>query len=171
MSSKKTIEQPLQISVRNDMNSTKKAIHEQKNTKSIHSWPNNFGNPFANVSVKAQYKKTSIENLKHSTKNFILITEAFLPTKTVKWRRSCNQFPSFMSEPNLSTRSKICMHLKKFKFFSSHPRAETHFSHVQGHQLSSALTGSHNFFHSTIFTVCKKTHLKTFNTKLGKHPI
>ena len=89
----------------------------------------------------------------------------------MKWRRSCNQFPSFMSEPNLSTRSKICMHLEKFKFFSSHPRPETHFSHVQGHQLSSALTGSNNFLHSTIFTVYKITHLKKFNTKLRKQPV
>ena len=156
------------LSVHTDIKTTKEAIFEQKTPKSIHSCSNHFWNPVANVSVKAQYEKTSIQNLKHSTKNFILITEAFLPTKTVKWRGSCNQFPSSMSEPNLSTRSKICMHLKKFKFFSSHPRPETHFSHVQGHQLSSALTGSHNFFHSTIFTVYKKAHLKTFNTKLGK---
>ena len=37
-----------------DLRSTKEAIFQQKNPKSIHSWPNHFWNPIANVSVKKQ---------------------------------------------------------------------------------------------------------------------
>ena len=55
-----TIEQFLQISVHTDMKSTREAISQQKTPKSIHSWPNHFCNPIANVSVKVQYEKTSI---------------------------------------------------------------------------------------------------------------
>ena len=94
-----TIAQLMQISVRKDMKSTKDAIFEQKTTKSIHSWSNHFWNPYANVSVKVQYEKTSMWNLKHSIKFFIPRTEVFIPINTRKWKRSCNQFPSFLSEP------------------------------------------------------------------------
>ena len=76
-----------------------------------------------------------------------------------------------MSEPYLSTRSKICMHLKKFKIFSSLRKPETHFRHVQGHQRACALTGSTNIFRNTIITECEVVHQKTVNTKLGKQTI
>ena len=73
-----------------------------------------------------------------------------------------------MSEPNLSTRSKTCMHLKIFKVFSSLRRPEIHFRCAQGHQRAGALTSSINIFQSTISTVYKVEHQKTVNTKLGK---
>ena len=67
MSSKRiTIEQFLRISVHTDMKTTKEAIFQQKTPKSIHSWSNHFWNPITNDSVKVQYEKTSIQNMKHS---------------------------------------------------------------------------------------------------------
>ena len=73
-----------------------------------------------------------------------------------------------MSEPYLSTRSKTCMHLKKFKVFSSLRRPETHFRQAQGHQRAGALTGSVNIFQSSTITVNEVEYQKTVNTKLGK---
>ena len=73
-------------------------------------------------------------------------------------------FPSFMSEPYLSTRSMTYMHLKKFKVFSSLQRPETHFRHAQGHQRASAPTGSINIFQSTTITVYEVEYQKTVNT-------
>ena len=64
-----------------------------------------------------------------------------------------------------------CMHLKKFKVFSSLRRPETHFRPSQGHQRAIALTGSINFFQSTTITVYEVEYQKTFNTKLGKKTI
>ena len=64
-----------------------------------------------------------------------------------------------------------CMHLKKFKIFSSLRRLETHFRHAQGHQRAAALTGSINIFQSTIITVYEVEHQKTVSTKLGKQII
>ena len=111
-----------------------------------------------------------IFNLKPETqlKKLIPVTEAIIPTNTMKQKRSCNHFPSFMSGPYLSTRSKTCMHLKKFEVFSRLRRPETHFRHAQGHQRAGALTVSLNIFQSTTFTVYEVEHQKTVNTKLGK---
>ena len=64
-----------------------------------------------------------------------------------------------------------CMHLKKFKVFSSLRRPETHFRHAQGHQRAGAVTGSFNIFQSTITTVYEVKQQKTVNTKLGKQTI
>ena len=64
-----------------------------------------------------------------------------------------------------------CMHLKKFKVFSSLRRPETHFRHAQGHQRVGALTGSINIFQSTVITVYEVEYQKTVNTKLGKQTI
>ena len=89
----------------------------------------------------------------------------------MKWKRSCNQFPPFMSEPYLSTWSKTCMHLKKFKVISSLRRPETHFRRTQGHQRAGALTGPINLFQSTTITVYEVLYRKTVNTKLGKQTI
>ena len=61
-----------------------------------------------------------------------------------------------------------CMHLKKFKVFSSLRRPETHFKHAQGHQQVGASTGSINIFQSTIITVYEVLHRKTVNRKIGK---
>ena len=61
-----------------------------------------------------------------------------------------------------------CMHLKKFKVFSSLRRPETQFSHAQGHQRASALRSSINIFQSTITTVYEVEHEKTVTTKPGK---
>ena len=144
-----------------------KAFFERKTPKSIHSLSNNFWNPIANVSVKEQYK-TSIYIMKHSWKKFIPITEATIPIKTMKWKKSCNQIPSFMSKACLSTTSKTCMHHKKFKVFSSLRRPETHFRHTHGHQRASALTGSIKIFQSTAIIVYEVLYRKTVNTKLGK---
>ena len=76
-----------------------------------------------------------------------------------------------MSEPYLSSRSKTCEHLKKFKVFSSLRRPETHFRHAQGHQRAGALTSSINIFQSTISTVYEVEQQKTVNTKPGKQTI
>ena len=76
-----------------------------------------------------------------------------------------------MSEPYLSTRSKTCMHITKFKAFSSLRRPETHFRHAQGHLWAGALTGSINIFQSTKITVYEVVHQKTVNTKLGKQTV
>ena len=56
----------VQISVHTDRKSTKEGISQQKTPKSTHSWSNHFWNPIANVSVKVQYEKTSVQNLRHS---------------------------------------------------------------------------------------------------------
>ena len=61
-----------------------------------------------------------------------------------------------------------CIHLEKFKVFSSLRTPETHFRHAQGHQRTGALTGSINIFQSTIITVYEVENQKTVNTKLGK---
>ena len=102
-------------------------------------------------------------NLKHEThlKKLIPITTVTIPTNTMKKERSCNQVLSFMPEPYLSTRSKTCMHLKKFKVFSSLRGPKTHFRHAQCHQRAGASTGSINIFQSTIFTVYEVVHQKT----------
>ena len=73
-----------------------------------------------------------------------------------------------MSEPYLNTRSKTCMHLKKFEVFSRLRRPETLFRHAQGHQRAGALTDFINTFQSTTITVYEVEHQKTANTKLGK---
>ena len=64
-----------------------------------------------------------------------------------------------------------CMHLRKFKVFSSLRRPETHFRHAQGHQQACALTGSTNIFQSIFNTAFEVVHQKTVNTKLGKQTI
>ena len=112
-------------------------------------------------------------NLKPETqlKKLIPITEATIPINTMKQKRSCNQFPSFMSEPYLSTRSKTFMHLKKIKLLSSLRRPETHVRHAQGHQRAGASTGSINIIQNTIITVYEVEYQKTVNTKLGKQTI
>ena len=78
-----------------------------------------------------------------------------MPINTIKQKRSCNQFPSFMSEPYLSTRSMTCMHLKKFKIFSSLRRPETHVRHAQGHQQAGALTSSINILKAQLLQYTK----------------
>ena len=64
-----------------------------------------------------------------------------------------------------------CVHLKKFKVFSSLLRPETHFGHAQDQQRASALTSSINFLQGTIITVYEVEHHKTVNTRLGKQTI
>ena len=64
-----------------------------------------------------------------------------------------------------------CMHLKKFKVFSSLRRAETHFRHAQGHQRPGVLTGSITICQSTTNTEYEVEYQKTVNTKLGKQTI
>ena len=64
-----------------------------------------------------------------------------------------------------------CMHLKKFKVFSSLRRPETHFRHAQSHQRAGALKGSINIFQSTTITVYEVEYQKTVNTKVGKQTI
>ena len=134
-------------------------------------------NPFAVKSLLEsnckRFRQSAIRenfNLKLETqlKKLIPITEATIPINTMKWKRSWNQFPSFMSEPCLSTRSMTCMHLKKLKVFSSLRRPETHFKHAQGHQRAGALTGSINICQSTIITVYEVEHQKIVTTKPGK---
>ena len=63
---RKTTEQFVQISVHTDMKSTKEGISQQNTAKSTHSWSNQFWNPLANFSVKVQYEKSSVQNLRHS---------------------------------------------------------------------------------------------------------
>ena len=68
----------------------------------------------------------------------------------------------------MSTRSKTCMHLKKFKLLPSFRKPEAHFTQAKRHQNASAITGSIYFFRSTIVTVYGAQHQKTVNTSLGK---
>ena len=58
------------------------------------------------------------------------------------------------------------MQVENYKVFSSLHRPEKNFKHAQGHQRASALTGSINFFQSTIMTVYQVEHQKTVNTNL-----
>ena len=60
-----------------------------------------------------------------------------------------------------------CIHLKKFKVFSSLRRSETQIRNAQWHQQASTSTGSINILQSTIFTVDEVYHQKTINAKLG----
>ena len=64
-----------------------------------------------------------------------------------------------------------CMHLKKFKVFSSLRKPETHFRHAESHEQAGALTGSINIFQSTIIIVYEGEQQKTVNRKLGKQTI
>ena len=48
-----------------------------------------------------------------------------------------------------------CMHLKKFKVFSSLRRPETYFRHAQGHQQAGALTGSITSFKAQLLQYTK----------------
>ena len=64
-----------------------------------------------------------------------------------------------------------CMHLKKFKVFSSLRRPESHIRYAQGHQRAGALAGSIYIFQSTTITVYEVEYQKTVNTKLGKQTI
>ena len=104
-------------------------------------------------------------------KKLISIRETTIPINTMKQKRSYNQFPSFMSEPYLSTGSMTYMHLKKFKIFSSLRRPQTHCRHAQGHPGAGALTVSTKNFQSTNKTVYELVHQKTFTTELGKHSV
>ena len=105
-------------------------------------------------------------------KNFVIPkTKATITINTTKWKRSCNQFPSLMSEPYLSTRSKTFMHLKMVKFLSSLRRPKTHTRNAQGDQRASASTGSINIIWNTNFTVYEVDSQKTVNTRLGKRNI
>ena len=65
----------------------------------------------------------------------------------------------------------ICMHLKKFKIFSSIRRPEIHLRRAQGHQRAGGLTSSINIFQSTISLVYEVEHQKTVNTNFGKQTI
>ena len=58
-------------------------------------------------------RKTQCKTRNTAEIKLIPITEATIPINRMKWKRSCSQFPSFMSEPYLSTMSKTWMHLKK----------------------------------------------------------
>ena len=64
-----------------------------------------------------------------------------------------------------------CMHLKKLRVLSSFRGPDTHVRHARGQQRAGAVTGSINFFGSTIITLYEVEHQKTFNTKLGKQTI
>ena len=137
--------------------------------KTTQSWSNHYWNPITNVSVKVQYEKiTKTWNIAEKThsNNGRNYTHQYREVKG-----SCNQFPSFMSEPYLSTKSKTCVHLKKLKILSSLRRPETHMRHAQGHHQAGALTGSINIFQSTNITVYEVEYQNTNNTKLGKQNI
>ena len=76
-----------------------------------------------------------------------------------------------MSEQLLSTRSKTCKHLKKFKVFSSLRKPAKHLRRAQGRQRAGSLIGSINVSQSTIITVYEVVHQQTYNIKLGKQTI
>ena len=48
-----------------------------------------------------------------------------------------------------------CMHLKKFKIFSSLRRLEIHLSRAQGHQRASAIIGSINILKAQLLQYTK----------------
>ena len=109
--------------------------------------------------------------MKHSWKISIPKAEATIPIKTMKKKKGCNQFPSFMSEPDLSTRSKTCMHLENLKFFSRPRSPQTYVRHAQSHQRAGASTGSITIIQNTVISVYDVEHQRTVNTKLGKQTI
>ena len=148
------------------MRSSTEAIFQQKTLKSIHSWSNHIG--ISQSTIREHFKLKPESQLRNK---LIPITEATIPINTVNKKRSYNQFPSFMSEPYLSIKSKTCKHLKNFKLLSSLRRPETHVRHVQSHQPACALTGSINIFQSTFITIHEVGHQKTVNKKLGKRTI
>ena len=76
-----------------------------------------------------------------------------------------------MSEPYSSTRSKLCMHVKKFEVFSSLRKSEIHLRRAQGHRRAGALAGSITVFQGTTTSVYEVEPQKTVNTKLGKQTI
>ena len=85
----------------------------------------------------------------------------------MKYNRSYSQFPSFMSEQKLSTRSKTRLNLKKIKIFPVFAGQETFsgFRHLYGHQRAGAITGSINSIQNTNITVYEVKSQKTVNTK------
>ena len=95
---------------------------------------------------KSNTRKLQSKTWNAAEKKLIPIREATIPINKMKQKRSCNQFPSFMSDSYLSTGSMTCMHLKKFKVFSSLRRPQTHCRHAQGHPGAGASTGSIGIF-------------------------
>ena len=56
---------------------------------------------------------------------------------------------TFRTDQNTPHQSMTCMHLKKFKVFSSLRKPETHFRHAQGHQRAGAVKSSIIIFERT----------------------
>ena len=162
----------MQISVHTAMKSTKEAISERKTQKSIHWRPNHFWDPIAHVSIKVQYEKTSIRNLKHSWEETHSNDEG-------NYTHQCNEVKK---EAVTSFLHSCLNHIwapgrrhecnpKKLKTFSGRRRPETLFRHAQGHQRVCALTSTSKIFESRILTVYEVVHQKAGNTKLAKQTI
>ena len=161
----------MQISVHEVMKSTKRGIIRQKLQEESSRGQINFGIQFQTFLSKCNTRNVQSDIWTTADKNFIPKTEATITLNTTSWKRSCNQFPSLMSEPYLRTWSKTFMHLKMFKFVSSLRRSETHIRNAQANQRASASTGSINIIWNTIFAVYEVDSQKTVNTGLGKRNI
>ena len=74
--------------------------------------------------------------------------------------KKCIQFPSFMSEQNLSTSFKTCIYLKENHFHCSLRRPEIHFQHQQGYQWANAKWGTTINLQRTTTALDLVEHLK-----------
>ena len=98
-------EQVMLILVQKDTTTTKRGLFQQKNSRSNQSCSKQFWNPIANVSVKVEYEKN------FSLKPDQQINRAYSNSRGNCFHQhseeneKCIQFPSFMSEQHLSTRS------------------------------------------------------------------
>ena len=92
------------------------ASSNRNKSKSIHSCSNEYRNQKASDSVKVQNERNSTQNLTPQWKKLILRNYAFVFTNTMKKKEMCIQFPSFLSQQDLSTRFKTSIHLRETKF-------------------------------------------------------
>ena len=130
-----------------------------------------FGNQLQKFRSKCNTRKFRSKTWNTANTKIHPLAETTIPIKTMKKKTSSKHFAAFLSEPYFTTSSMTCIHLEKFKVFSSPRQPETHFRHAQGHQRGSSLTGSINIFQSTVITVCEVEHRKTVNPKHGKQTI
>ena len=161
----------MQISVYEDMKSTKRSIIRQKTPKKPSRCQITFRIQLQTFPSNCNMRKFQSEIWKTPEKNVVPKTKATITINTTKWKRSCNQFLSIMSEPYLSTKSMNSMHTKKFKCLSSLHWPQTHVRNAQGHQRAVASTWSFDTIQTTIITVYDVESQKTVNTRLGKRNI
>ena len=123
-----------------------------------------FGLQLQTFPYKCNTRKLQPKSWRTENKDsFYLTMQFYSPTQ---WKKEKSiQFHSVMSWPHFSTRSKTCMHLKKYTF-SSLLTLKTHFRHKQGHQRAVAFSGSIEDIQKTTTAVNSVERQKTVN--IGK---